>query len=991
MFNRPLLIVGAGVVLGLLAFGLGARADSCSADKYDVLHQADLNNNGSLEDSEFFSVIDQWVDKQVEDPDFFAAIDAWTSGCTISGGGSGTPAPPGPKLERGLKPAQDLNNDGIYEDVDGNSRFEANDCGVLTLSVHTEIKETDRRFDFNKDGQANFGDAVACNDILESGGSGTVSGQGLDGTLDQTGQSVPSLAGRYQVQTFPVFLAREANKTTTLNIDRDGELDLGLRADGDLCPGQASAKAEVSRQGSIIKTVEVKDSEPDNVLFHVVKFDSVAVKQGDVLKLTGTGHTQLLGACAEEAVIEAKLKYLANPNQASIYLGANQQKYQLEINEGPDDLVQSCLLEVYDRATDKLVMAKPESPQAATHLPLPDIVPSIPGVYPVSYTCKLKNGDSISTKTEFRVSGTPAGPQPSTAPEKMGEVCETSLQCDLAFDCLPVAPSFTAYPKACCPVGKQWNGKECSSAKSSPGPVEPPLTISPPSSPTPPPPEELICRTARECALLGFNFYLNYDKPFITMKVYPSQSRFIQITSDPGLSLFPEVYITNQLTKNQKTIRLEFTEFHDLDSGSPSFSYYTRLTEEILGFSGDNYLDLKVPVIENGVTKIIRTVDNFANFYLDYSPPTEKGYEFMRFEGKPCDNNCLSPLNCNPTAPGFNEYTEACCPGGKRWNGKSCINVSKSPGPYAELSVQPFSADPSTIKLLINQDLKGMAQECRIYWSIEDYTGFRNWEKTTITAGQHTYNHTYVSRGYQKIYYECFASNPIATKTIISKYVSFFTDSIPKDSQSPIADTFDLVFVPLNYSSYDINEFRNLADAAFNRFLRDSPFRELAQPLRKVKSHLLENNPAFQCRSLTDDCLAQVVKFGQSAQYKGTADLVMGICKNCFEVAAGAAEAIASKFSVTDQLFGAEAVLHEFGHNLGLYHLNSPDPNCGIAAGACQWPNGADCGSPDVSKFYMTYCPFKQRYGPAGYKYMREVLKNFMCEDPNFCNAPFTR
>ena len=65
-----------------------------------------------------------------------------------------------------------------------------------------------------------------------------------------------------------------------------------------------------------------------------------------------------------------------------------------------------------------------------------------------------------------------------------------------------------------------------------------------------------------------------------------------------------------------------------------------------------------------------------------------------------------------------------------------------------------------------------------------------------------------------------------------------------------------------------------------------------------------------------------------------------------------------------------QAHTHELGHDLGLGHVS-----CGVGCHACMSgnPNCPDCSEPMSEKrlFVMDYCNPIQKYGPAGYNYLK--------------------
>lgn len=94
------------------------------------------------------------------------------------------------------KPPQDLDGDGLYEDIDGDGRFTARDVAVFTYNIDSEIIQTNRKLlDFDKDGRVDFDDALR-------------------------------LASLIEIPTTPFTIIRLEDKTIT--IEKEVELDLVL-------------------------------------------------------------------------------------------------------------------------------------------------------------------------------------------------------------------------------------------------------------------------------------------------------------------------------------------------------------------------------------------------------------------------------------------------------------------------------------------------------------------------------------------------------------------------------------------------------------------------------------------------------------------------------------------------------------------------------------------------------------------------------------------
>jgi len=58
-----------------------------------------------------------------------------------------------------------------------------------------------------------------------------------------------------------------------------------------------------------------------------------------------------------------------------------------------------------------------------------------------------------------------------------------------------------------------------------------------------------------------------------------------------------------------------------------------------------------------------------------------------------CDTECEDGLKCNPTASNFKQYSKACCPPGKSWNGSTCVVASYCSYPCTSDCISPEKWD----------------------------------------------------------------------------------------------------------------------------------------------------------------------------------------------------------------------------------------------------------------------------------------------------------
>ena len=79
----------------LIIFLLLLRFDvAISQGAFDSVVDFDKNGNGTIQDSEFFAAVDQWIAGQVSDSLFFQVVDAWIEGDSTPNGNQPPPPPP---------------------------------------------------------------------------------------------------------------------------------------------------------------------------------------------------------------------------------------------------------------------------------------------------------------------------------------------------------------------------------------------------------------------------------------------------------------------------------------------------------------------------------------------------------------------------------------------------------------------------------------------------------------------------------------------------------------------------------------------------------------------------------------------------------------------------------------------------------------------------------------------------------------------------------
>ena len=130
-------------------------------------------------------------------------------------------------------------------------------------------------------------------------------------------------------------------------------------------------------------------------------------------------------------------------------------------------------------------------------------------------------------------------------------------------------------------------------------------------------------------------------------------------------------------------------------------------------------------------------------------------------------------------------------------------------------------------------------------------------------------------------------------------------------------------------------------------------------------------------------CHQDIYRKALKSKYGEIFDLVVGLCKGwqcVFRglgiVGTGLLPGITSVVDLTTGSLevgtvpGFMAAIHEMGHNFGLYHVKA---GC-REGGPCQGPNASDCKEPDRKNFIMDYCYPMEYFGPAAYRYLKNVI-----------------
>ncbi len=220
------------------------------------------------------------------------------------------------------------------------------------------------------------------------------------------------------------------------------------------------------------------------------------------------------------------------------------------------------------------------------------------------------------------------------------------------------------------------------------------------------------------------------------------------------------------------------------------------------------------------------------------------------------------------------------------------------------------------------------------------------------------------------------------------------TDDTPDngtdDGPDPV-NTFNIVYVPLNYDSGEYDAFRQEAESIHNYYVSESPFNTCQTPEEHIQAFYVEDMtascendpPASSPNAPTEDipicssCHDEARDRVRASDYSDTFDLIQAVCKgdSCpgidpqMGTICGCADGIPGTVSATltidcDGTAPSRVGTHELGHTNGLYHME-----CGGGAGACQGPNAADCGEPDEQNYIMGYCQ-QEYFGDAAYTHL---------------------
>jgi hypothetical protein len=225
--------------------------------------------------------------------------------------------------------------------------------------------------------------------------------------------------------------------------------------------------------------------------------------------------------------------------------------------------------------------------------------------------------------------------------------------------------------------------------------------------------------------------------------------------------------------------------------------------------------------------------------------------------------------------------------------------------------------------------------------------------------------------------------NPVASTFTSYRKACCEKGKVWNGSECIAIKKFRIVFVPISYGRDEFDKFKSDAEDIYKVFLKVSPFRECPNPSERVEAYYIDPkdcNPS--CPSV---CFDEIFRCVQNSPYKDNYDIIHGVCKagKCaaqwgfcgIAVLNGIFFFPVSQSDYVCHIGNHWTPLHEIGHTFGLNHI---DFICDSPDYACLPPNAEDCHRPSNEKQYdlMTYCPFRDRYGPAGYAHIKSILKS---------------